>query len=54
MQFARVQEDGSVTLRQFATGFRRPVDVAVGAQTGVFVADAERGVIYRIGAPLVE
>ena len=51
VQFLRIYEDGSLKLREFASGFRRPVDIAAGPDNGVYVADADAGVIYRIGAP---
>lgn len=50
----QVGEDGTLTLRSFATGLRRPVDVAVGPNAGVYIVDADAGIIYRVGAPLEE
>ncbi|PZC46183.1 MAG: hypothetical protein DK306_001387 [Chloroflexi bacterium] len=54
VQFVQVGEDGTLTLRSFATGLRRPVDVAVGPNAGVYIVDADAGIIYRVGAPLEE
>ncbi len=51
VQFAKLQQDGSATLRNFAAGFSQPIAVTVGPDGSLFVADFDRGVIYRIGAP---
>ena len=51
VQFAELAADGSLTLREFATGFENPLDVTVGPDVALYVADFSRGVIYRIGAP---
>lgn len=51
VQFAKLEADGSLTLREFATGFGNPLDVTVGPGANLYVADFSRGVIYRIGAP---
>lgn len=54
VQFVAMDEDGALVLRAFASGLRRPLAVAVGPRDGVYIADADTGVIYRIGAPLEE
>ncbi|MEE9277226.1 MAG: PQQ-dependent sugar dehydrogenase [Dehalococcoidia bacterium] len=51
VQFAKLEADGSLTLRDFARGFDRPLAVAVGPDAAIYVADFARGVIYRIAAP---
>lgn len=50
--FVAPQPDGSMRRRDFALGFERPVAVRIGPDGALYVADAGRGVIYRIGAPL--
>ena len=51
VQFAKLEADGSLTLREFASGFDRPLAVAVGPAGALYVADFGRGVVYRIDAP---
>ena len=50
--FVASQPDGGMRRRAFALGFERPLAVRVGPDGALYVADAGRGVIYRIGAPL--
>ncbi len=52
VRFARLLPDGSLILRDFASGFAEASDVASGPMATVFVADQVRGVVYRIGSPL--
>ena len=51
LQFAQLQPDGGFTLRDFATGFANPLDLTLGADGALYVADFGAGVIYRIFAP---
>ena len=49
--FVKLEADGSLSLQDdFALGFESPLDVAVGPDRALYVADFGRGVIYRIGA----
>ena len=49
--FVKLAPDGSLTLQdEFALGFDSSLDVAVGPDQALYVADFGRGVIYRIGA----
>ena len=52
VRFAGLLPDGSLFLREFASGFGEASDVASGPMATVFVADQARGVVYRIGSPL--
>ena len=52
VQFAQRREDDRFELQHFAGGFGHPVAVVAGPRDSLYVADALRGVLYRVGPPL--
>lgn len=51
VQFVRLQEDSALALHDFALGLLRPLDLTLGADGALYVADFTAGVIYRILPP---
>jgi glucose/arabinose dehydrogenase len=51
LQFVQRAPDGSFTPRDFGTGFANPLDVILGPDQAIYVADFGEGAIYRIFPP---
>ena len=51
LQFVQIAADRTLSLRDFATGFANPLDVILGPDDAIYVADFSEGVIYRIVPP---
>jgi len=51
VQFVQLGADGDLRARDFALGFENPLDISLGADGALYIADFGNGTIYRVFPP---